>query len=160
MVAWLEMTQWPLNWTGECLISCLMAPCIAAALVSGINTTNNHTLAVITAMSKNINSKVLCWKQISLRLCFGKLDKVSWSGCVWPVLVCIRGASGCHARAGHKIRRAQWIPEGPGIWDTGPESKIGHFGFHLGFVWLDLWLGLDIANIKLVQRKYVDPNKM
>ena len=115
MVAWLEMTQWPLNWTGECLISCLMAPCIAAALVSGINTTNNHTLAVITAMSKNINSKVLCWKQVSLRLCFGKLDKVR---------LCL-ACAGLHTR-GQWVSCKGWPQNTPSSVDTRGPGYLRH----------------------------------
>ena len=69
--------------------------------MSGINTTNNHTLAVITANREHIYSKVQLLSIFSLHLCFGKHIKVSvlvlgavrLSGLL--VLVHTRGGSVC-----------------------------------------------------------------
>lgn len=97
--------------------------------MSGINTTNNHTLAVITANRENIDSKVQLLSIFSLHLSGLVLGGVRLSGLL--VLVHTRGGSVC-------VMQGLLTKYTRGLWGTGEYNKEMGNGYVFAFIWIFL----------------------
>ena len=90
--------------------------------MSGINTTNNHTLAVITANRENIDSKVQLLSIFSLHLSGLVLGAVRLSG----LLVHTWGGSVC-------VMQGLLTKYTRGLW--GIQQEVGN-GYVFAYIWI------------------------